>query len=400
MQQIITFFILVCLSIGAQASKAEYLKDSIEIEFLGKKYALYNTTKEPSFNKNVSTDHILSFCEQKNNPQMEYISHQLDIIKTSEHLDDWMFYQLVRKAAQEITPKEDDYIGYTINKWYLLSKTGYNVLLSCSENKVLLYVESSDSIFNLPIKYLKGNQYVCMNYHDYGYSIDFETEKFNVVNNIKTEGHLFSFKINSLPNFDENAFSTKDITYHFRQKDCHLNIKINREMESYFRNYPVTDYKNQFNIPINKTTYNSLISALMDKTKNMSTRKGVEYLMAFTRHAFMFEKDTDYFGREKRLSPEQTLLYERSDCEDRSALFYYLVKEIYKLPMIILSYPEHVTVAVKLDKPVRHQVLFNGESFTLCEPTPQSRDLKLGELAPGLKNKPYEIAFAFQPAQK
>lgn len=395
-----SLFLFIVLSFGAQASEFEKKQDSIQFEFLGKDYTVTATIQEPLFNMQLSTESLLQFCYLKDNPQMLSASTQLDKIKLKEHLDDWMFYQLIRKAAQEITPKEDDYIGYTINKWYLLQKSGYEVMISCSDNKLLLYVQSNDSIYNLPIKTYQGKQYVCMNYHDYGFTIDFEHEKFQVVNNINTLGNAFSFKINSLPDFAENTYRNKDISYQFRQKDLRLTIKVNQEMEQYFKNYPVTDYKNQFNIPISQTTYNSLIIALKDKVKKLTTRKGVEYLMAFTRHAFMFEKDTDYFGREKRLSPEQTLMYERSDCEDRSALFYFLVKEIYQLPMIVLSYPEHVTVAVKLDKPVRHQVLYNGESFTLCEPTPQSRELKLGELAPGLRNKPYDIAFAFQPAQK
>ena len=119
--------------------------------------------------------------------------------------------------------------------------------------------------------------------------------------------------------------------------------------------------------------------------------------MYFTRHAFIFESDTEIFGREKRLSPEETLLYEKSDCEDRSALFFVLVKEIYDLPMIVLSSPEHVTVAVKLDKPSRHPILYEGEKYTICEPTPQRRELKVGKEISTIRKQHFIVEFSYEP---
>lgn len=129
----------------------------------------------------------------------------------------------------------------------------------------------------------------------------------------------------------------------------------------------------------------------------MSQTKGVDYLMRFTRNAFLYEPDEDNFGKEKRLSPEQTLLSDYSDCDDRAALFFYLVKEIYNLPMIALLYPTHITMAVKFDKPVGKPILYNGSNYYVCEPTPQKDDLKIGEISSHLKNKSFEIVYQYQP---
>jgi hypothetical protein len=131
----------------------------------------------------------------------------------------------------------------------------------------------------------------------------------------------------------------------------------------------------------------------------MNKKRGVEYIMYFTRNAFSYEKDSDYFGREKRLSPEETLLYNKSDCEDRSALFYALVKEIYQLPMIVLEYKDHITVAVKFDKPFGKTIEYKNELFTICEPTPQNTDLKIGQVNARYKKEAYQVAFAYQPHQ-
>ena len=90
-------------------------------------------------------------------------------------------------------------------------------------------------------------------------------------------------------------------------------------------------------------------------------------------------------------------MYEQSDCEDRAALFFYLVKEIYNLPMIVLAFPEHVTVAVKFDKPIGKPIIYNGEKYSVCEPTPQKKDLKIGQLTPGLEKKSYEVVYVYNP---
>jgi hypothetical protein len=122
--------------------------------------------------------------------------------------------------------------------------------------------------------------------------------------------------------------------------------------------------------------------------------------MRFTRYAFLFQPDTEHFGAEKRLSPEQTLLYNGSDCEDRVALFFCLVKEIYNLPMIVLNYPSHVTIAVQFEKPIGKPIVYNGQKYSVCEPTPQKVDLMLGQLLPDLNNVAYEIAYIYTPLKK
>ncbi|MEJ7680265.1 MAG: hypothetical protein WKG06_20905 [Segetibacter sp.] len=129
----------------------------------------------------------------------------------------------------------------------------------------------------------------------------------------------------------------------------------------------------------------------------MNQKNGVDYLMCFTRYAFGYETDTENFGAEKRLSPEQTLLYDNSDCEDRVALFFYLVKELYNLPMIVLSYPQHVTIAVEFDKPIGHPIIYNGNKYWVCEPTPQRKDLRIGQSLLSLHKVPFDVVYAYTP---
>jgi hypothetical protein len=167
-------------------------------------------------------------------------------------------------------------------------------------------------------------------------------------------------------------------------------------MQDYFSNYPVTEYRYQFNIPFSKITHNTLIPDLRKRVEKLKIEEGVEYLMLFVRDGFEFDTDTKLFGREKRLSAEETLISNSSDCEDRSALFFLLVKEIYDLPMAILSYPEHVNVAVQLPHPKGNTVQIENEFFTICEPTPQKKNKGIGWIPKKIREQPYEIAYVYK----
>ena len=136
-------------------------------------------------------------------------------------------------------------------------------------------------------------------------------------------------KIEILAYSNRNEWEVEDNPDYFDLKyieNNNIKIKISDEIESIFANYPVVDFESYFNIPLSRETYQSFIPTLKENLKKMNTKNGVDYLMRFTRYAFLYEDDEANFGKEKRLSPEQTLLTKASDCDDRAALFFYLVK--------------------------------------------------------------------------
>jgi hypothetical protein len=350
-----------------------------------------------SLSEKVSEPSIQAFYQKINASNYQPVINTLLEYKEKHNTDDWIFYQLIRRTAQAISPKSENYYRYTLYKWFLLSKSGYDATLSLSGDKLLFYVQCDENIYDIPSHTKKGKQYVCLNYHDYG-QIDFATSQFKELS-LYTPSHVkpFSYKITQLPEFRPQDYMEKEIEFAYNDNEYHFKLKITPEVKNIFANYPVVDYASYFNAPLSKGTYQSLIPSLRKQVKGMSVKNGVDYLMRFTRYSFLFEKDVTAFGKEKRLIPEQTLLSPYSDCEDRAALFFCLVKEIYNLPMIVLAYSNHVTIAVKLEKPVGESIVYKGGKYSLCEPTPQSIDLTVGQVLPELRKLPFEIAYAYTP---
>lgn len=102
-----------------------------------------------------------------------------------------------------------------------------------------------------------------------------------------------------LPDFTTASYQEKDLKFNYYQSEYNFKVRINPEVKTLFANYPVVDYEYYFNIPMSRETYSSLIPALRRNVAAMSVKNGVDYLMRFTRYAFLFQPDNENFGTEK-----------------------------------------------------------------------------------------------------
>lgn len=375
----------------------------IDFEFIGHKISLPADNRlQPAYPADCEGSGVVSFAGLLPGEADYPLIRELLSLRKSLRLNDWLYYQLIRRTAQELSPKSANYFRYTIYKWWMLVQSGFDARLRFGNNKLLFYVQCEENIYNIPAFRMEGKQYVCLNYHDYGSRIDFDHESFTLLPLplIPEKAAAFSYRISELPSLGAAAYRNRTLQFAYNRQTYEFTVKVTPQLGPLFANYPVVDYETCFNTPLSPETYHSLIPLLRRTLKGLKPTDGVDYLMHFTRYAFLFEQDTRLYGKEKRLSPEQTLLFEQSDCEDRAALFFYLVKELYNLPMLVLAYPDHVTVAVKFSKPVGPGIVYNGEKYTLCEPTPQATDLRLGETLPSLAGKSYEVVYAYQPTRQ
>lgn len=351
------------------------------------------------FSDPLTAKAIQNFYNKLNESNYQSVLNSLLAYKEKHQLNDWIYYQLIRKTAQQISPKAENYHRYTLYKWFLLSKSGYDARLSIGNNRIIFSVRNDENINDIPFFSIEGYKYMCLNYHDYG-KIDFEKDKvYPVIVNISEAKNSFSYKVTRMPDFKPESYNEKEIQFSYRSKPYHFQVKLNPEVENIFKNYPGVDFESYFNIPLSHETYHSLIPILKKNISGMTQKKGVDYLMRFTRYAFLYQTDENNFGKEKRLSPEQTLFSKYSDCDDRAALFFYLVKEIYNLPMIALLYPTHISMAVQFDKAQGKSIIYKGQKYSVCEPTPQNRDLRIGQIASNLEGLNYEVVYQYNPSE-
>ena len=373
----------------------------IRFDFFGNTVSLpLHPTVEVPFEAGLSEEAIRRFYSHLQAAHHESLVDSLLAIRSARQLDDWFYYQLIRRTAQQLAPKADNYYRYTLYKWFFLVQSGYDATLALYGDELLLSVYSQDPVYGIPYYHRGGRQYVCLNIHDYN-NIEPEAGAVRAVDlDVPQARQPFSYKVSRLPELSADTYVEQQLHFSYGNRALTIPVKLNPQLRQVFANYPSLDFASYFNIPMSKATYQSLLPFLRRQVKHMTRQQGVDYLMQFTRNAFVYEEDQVMFGKEKRMGPEETLLYEKSDCDDRAALFYYLVKEIYNLPMVALMYPNHVAIGVDLGRPIGQTVTYNGRQYTICEPTPQGNtDLALGEVASAVAQSSCQVVYAYNPGR-
>ncbi|MEJ7680264.1 MAG: hypothetical protein WKG06_20900 [Segetibacter sp.] len=182
----------------------------------------------------LSDSSVQSFYTQLNSSNYQSVINKLLRYKEHHQLNDWLYYQLIRSTAERISPKSINYQRYTLYKWFLLTKSGYASTISINNDRVLLYVQSDDNVFNIPCHLKDGKQYVCLNYHDF-HTIDFDKEKFTSLNiDVPEAKKAFSYKVNNLPDFKPENYSVKEIQFNYYQTEYHFKGDAEQSDKKYF----------------------------------------------------------------------------------------------------------------------------------------------------------------------
>jgi hypothetical protein len=148
--------IAICFVVilGTISAKAEGCAgtNGIHFSFLGKEYSIKTREIPEGFPNNQNNASKFSTTIQLLDTYWSEIIPELSIIRKKLNLSDWHYYQLIRKVSQQLVPKEKDYWGYTYCKWFFLARSGFRPLLCTIDDKLLLYIQSNSSIYNIPIK--------------------------------------------------------------------------------------------------------------------------------------------------------------------------------------------------------------------------------------------------------
>lgn len=219
-----------------------------------------------------------------------------------------------------------------------------------------LYVYTKDKIFDIN-KFNIGKRFY---YHIS--ALDFPTsnsEKFKLMTYI-------------IPGVKRRIFS---LDLHIGKQQYIFTYHLNKSYIEIMNDFPRVEYDTLFDIPLSDVVYKSLIPQIKKIIDGKNQYTSVRNLLSFVRKSSLYMTDQESFGKEKPMTPKEALYYNTTDCEDRAALFYYLVKELVDLPLIILEYPNHINIGVCFPDTVYGQgITYKGKNFSICEPSESGSD--------------------------
>lgn len=338
---------------------------------------------------------ISQFFQKLENRNYEPFMKELINHKQKMRLNDWLFYKLIVSAIdQKFKGKTKNYRIACIG--FLLAKYGFDIQVGMTKSELKLYVYTKEKVYAMDRLQIGSRSYHHIS------SLDFpiaKSKKLEIMEyKIKGEKKLsFSFEMNILPVFDSMNFVSKKIQFSSQGMTYIVNSSINETYVKIMKDYPQVELKKWFDIPLSQEAYDSLIPWFKEIIKDKSHAEAIRIILSFVRQTSDYHEDTKSFGREKFMTAEEVFYYGFGDCEDRSSLFYYLVKELVNVPMVILKYPSHVNIGVDIKsnshgRPVYH----NERSFLVCEPTEVGSDiLEVGESQQREKYNPKVIGEYF-----
>lgn len=129
--------LLLALSIAPFSSFSQSNNQQISFNFYGDTIQFpFDRSLFVDFNGALSDVSINSFYQSISSKNYDQVMDALINYKSKYQPNDWMYYQLIRKTAQQISPKEKNYPRYTLYKWYFLCQSGYDATLRISGDKI------------------------------------------------------------------------------------------------------------------------------------------------------------------------------------------------------------------------------------------------------------------------
>ncbi len=156
---------------------------------------------------------VLSFYRTINTARYQPLADTLMAYKQKYQLNDWLYYQLIRKTAQQISPKAANYTRYTLYKWFLLAKSGYDARLALTPDKIIFYVYNNEDISDIPFFEIDNKKFMCLNYHDYPKADLNQTPPIPIDLTIQEAKKPFSYKVTKMPDFKPESYFEKDIEF-------------------------------------------------------------------------------------------------------------------------------------------------------------------------------------------
>ena len=333
---------------------------------------------------------LKTFFEKMEGTNYQVLLDDLLNYKEILKLNDWFFYNLVRKSVEKVYAKETE-IYQTLVCWFLFTKAGYDTHLNTAINQfVFLNVATNDKVYHTAFLRYEKKTYVNLTAIYFGLNTRralYEIPAYKA----QEDGKLFSFQIDQLPNIPSRTVK-KTINFKFDKQAYSVDVEIDTMSRALMRNYPTLKDEFYFKVAPSSHLKTSLLSQLKPHLKGKTDQEKVEFLVSFTRTGFKYKFDEDLYKRNKPMIPEEIFLSSFSDHEDRCALFYFLMTELTDLDIIpVRYYDAYMTMAVELPVPVGKPIDYLGKSYFVCDPTSPNNSKKLGKFPAGMTYDTMEV---------
>jgi hypothetical protein len=322
---------------------------------------------------------VANFWYIASNTDFETLLKQLHASKEKMSLNDWGYCLLVNELGKKLSGGDDNVTRLFI--WFILTKTGYECKVGFSQGKVFLLLPSANTIYGVSYVLIGEKRYYALSF-DRKEKLDFAINTYE--GNYPNADDLIDLSIKESPSINKTIVE-KELKFKYAGTEYTIPVRYDQNAAEFFANYPQTNLDVYFNAPLSPEATQSLMMGLKPIIEGKTQTEAANILLRFVQTAFQYKTDGEQFGREKSFFSDETLFYPYCDCEDRSIIFSYLIRQILARQVVGLDYPGHIATGVNFAEKVPGDfIMVEGENYTICDPTYINADL--GMAMPQFKN--------------
>ncbi|MEO9474419.1 MAG: hypothetical protein ABJG41_02760 [Cyclobacteriaceae bacterium] len=249
-----------------------------------------------------------------------------------------------------------------VYQWFLLQKSGYVARVGLINKSPVLVIGCYGKIYGKRFYSLSGVNYYVLS-DEPGQFESFQSET-------SDESNLFDFSLSSEIKLPLDPVK-KNFNYLQKSgKNVSLDIYYNQNMVKLLGSFPQCDLRYYLTSSSSDLMKKSVEKSFDEHMSGKSEVEKVQFLLEFVQKAIDYQSDKIQFGKEKVMYPEEVLFYDFADCDDRVVLLNYLIRTFTDVPVVVVSFPQHVALAVRLPSPTFGETIsYKGYTFTFCDPT-------------------------------
>lgn len=274
-------------------------------------------------------------------------------------LNDWGVFLFVKTAAEALCNDENSCI---VMQQFLLNELGYRAKMArrgdC--NQLLLFVATDCMVYGHPYFTKEGLNYYNIN--------GTEACTFYMCNQDSKKAKTpVAMRLNNVPALNSGVVSRQRTN---KAGNVSVSVNVSKSLMDFYASMPQCDYGVYAKAPVAGSLAQEVLGTLRPLVQGKSEVDAANLLLNFVQTGFKYATDEEQFGFEKPFFVEELFYYPACDCEDRSVLFGWLVRELLGLDVVYLDYPNHIATAVQFKGDVKGDFLtVDGKRYTVCDPT-------------------------------
>lgn len=362
-------------------------KDKVCIRFYGTPLEFYVPSNLRVTSNGVKEKQVSNYYEtMRKNDTNHFLHYQLDNAVNQMGLNEWGYFVLLRTLSEKLFSDMNDRVLFT---FYMLHSHGFKARVGRGKDSgkllLLLALDNSKEVYSLTFFRMNNTKFYVV------YGNGKKGECIYSYNEKADEKGLNEIKLD-FNKMLQIAACDKTRKLHLGKANMDIDLPFSTTHLRYYDEIPTTVFPIYFKTPFSKEAEAKLAETFKTLGKSNNKVQMVEIMLNFVQTAFAYKIDEQQFGREKYFFPEEVVGYPFSDCEDRSALFAWLVRRFVGYDVVGVLYNDHLATAVCFGndaQPTGKDIRVGGKHYIICDPT--YRNAPIGTVMPKFANAKYEI---------